>query len=409
MIQRGQSITNHVTGETLVFRTTSADTNGESVVVEAFVTPDGAVAAAHVHPSQQESFEIVAGELEFRVGRKKLVARPGDRVVVPAGTPHRFRNVGGQTAHFVCEVTPALGFEQLIETMFSLAGDGKVNRKGMPNPLRLAVIANHHFGDVRLPFPPAWLQRLGLLARGSDRTAARLPADVRGRGTEGPDRVRHLTTTRPGRKTSDDHHHLDAAAIGSERSRPARLAPLAGLGLIGGLIALFASPEEVRQGETPREVVAYAASHESWILAMAFFGLAVIPLGGVFVAALHARLRGIATATESTLVLIGGIAFTLSFSLALTIWSAPLTDIAGARELAVADAYLAIDDIGWFLFGASGVGVAMMAIPPRSRPAQPSRPAWLAGSASRWASRRSPRSRSSASSPGWRGSQARRS
>ena len=96
---------------------------------------------------------------------------------------------------------------------------------------------------------------------------------------------------------------------------------------------------------------------------MAFFGLAVIPLGGVFVAALHARLRGIATATESTLVLIGGIAFTLSFSLALTIWSAPLTDIAGARELAVADAYLAIDDIGWFLFGASGVGVAMMAIP----------------------------------------------
>ena len=58
---------------------------------------------------------------------------------------------------------PALGFEQLIETMFTLAADGKVNRKGMPNPLRLAVIANHHFGDVRLPFPPAWLQRLGLL------------------------------------------------------------------------------------------------------------------------------------------------------------------------------------------------------------------------------------------------------
>jgi len=60
-------------------------------------------------------------------------------------------------------VRPALGFEQLIETMFSLAADGKVNRKGMPNPLRLAVIANHHFGDVRLPFPPAWLQRLGLV------------------------------------------------------------------------------------------------------------------------------------------------------------------------------------------------------------------------------------------------------
>jgi len=29
----------------------------------------------------------------------------------------------------------------------------------MPNPLRLAVIARHDFDDVRLPFPPAWLQR----------------------------------------------------------------------------------------------------------------------------------------------------------------------------------------------------------------------------------------------------------
>ena len=59
-------------------------------------------------------------------------------------------------------MSPALGFEQLIETMFSLAADGKVNRKGMPNPLRLAVIARHHFEDVRLPFPPVWMQRLGL-------------------------------------------------------------------------------------------------------------------------------------------------------------------------------------------------------------------------------------------------------
>lgn len=53
-------------------------------------------------------------------------------------------------------------FEALLETMFALAADGKTNRKGMPNPLRLAVIARHHFDDVRLPFPPAWMQRTGL-------------------------------------------------------------------------------------------------------------------------------------------------------------------------------------------------------------------------------------------------------
>jgi len=32
----------------------------------------------------------------------------------------------------------------------------------MPNPLRLAVIANAHFDTVRLPFPPALLQRFAL-------------------------------------------------------------------------------------------------------------------------------------------------------------------------------------------------------------------------------------------------------
>jgi quercetin dioxygenase-like cupin family protein len=162
MIYTGQSIENPVTGERLVFRKTAADTNGEAVVVETFVRPNGFVAAAHVHPRQEERFEVLAGTVEFRVGRNTIVAEPGDRVVVPAGTSHRFRNAGEETAHFLCEVRPALGFEQLIETMFSLAADGKTNRKGMPNPLRLAVIARHHFDDVRLPFPPARLQRLGL-------------------------------------------------------------------------------------------------------------------------------------------------------------------------------------------------------------------------------------------------------
>ena len=50
----------------------------------------------------------------------------------------------------------------MIETVFGLASDDKTNRKGMPNPLRLAVITNAHFDTVRLPFPPAAVQRLAL-------------------------------------------------------------------------------------------------------------------------------------------------------------------------------------------------------------------------------------------------------
>ena len=78
------------------------------------------------------------------------------------GTPHRFWNAGDDEARFVCEVRPALRFESLIETMFTLAAEGKTNGKGLPNPLRLAVIARSHFDTVRLPFPPARLQRAAL-------------------------------------------------------------------------------------------------------------------------------------------------------------------------------------------------------------------------------------------------------
>jgi len=162
MIRAGDSIENPVTGERLVFHKTSAETGGEAVVVECILQPNGFVAAAHVHPSQEERFEVLRGTVGFRVGREKLVAGPGKRLTVPAGTPHKFWNDGDEVAHFVCEIRPALQFESLIETMFNLATDGKTNRKGMPNPLHLAVIARAHFDTVQLPFPPAIVQRLGL-------------------------------------------------------------------------------------------------------------------------------------------------------------------------------------------------------------------------------------------------------
>ena len=162
MIRAGDSLEIPVTGERIVFRKTSAETNGESVLFECFVKPSGFVAKAHVHPFQEERFEILEGSLTFKLDGQELPTGPGDRVLVPAGKKHQFWNASEEEAHFLCEVSPAFEFEQLIETMFSLAQAGKTNRKGMPNPLRLAVIAKAHFDTVRLPFPPAWMQRVGL-------------------------------------------------------------------------------------------------------------------------------------------------------------------------------------------------------------------------------------------------------
>jgi quercetin dioxygenase-like cupin family protein len=162
MIRPGDRLENPVTGEVLIFHRTSEQTNGESVLVETIVRPGGFVAAGHVHPYQSERFQVLAGRLGLRVGERELVALPGAVALVPPGTPHRFWNAGEGEARFLCEVRPALRFESLIETMFTLAAEGKTNRKGMPNPLRLAVIARAHFDTVRLPFPPTSLQRAAL-------------------------------------------------------------------------------------------------------------------------------------------------------------------------------------------------------------------------------------------------------
>lgn len=162
MIRKGDRLENPITGEVLIFHRTSRETDGESVLVETIVRPDGFVAAAHVHPFQSERFEILEGLLGIRVGRKERLAGPGEVATVAPGTAHRFWNAGDDEARFLCEVRPALQFESLIETMFTLAAEGRTNRKGMPNPLRLAVIAKAHFDTVRLPFPPAWVQKAGL-------------------------------------------------------------------------------------------------------------------------------------------------------------------------------------------------------------------------------------------------------
>jgi quercetin dioxygenase-like cupin family protein len=162
MIRTGDTIENPVTGERITFLATSRDTDGEAVVIETVVQPDGFVAAAHVHPSQSERFAVAEGTLGLKVDGEKLTLGPGDVAVVEPGTPHKFWNAGDEPVRFVCEVRPALQFESLLETMFDLAADGKTNRKGMPNPLRLAVIAKAHFDTVRLPFPPDWMQAAGL-------------------------------------------------------------------------------------------------------------------------------------------------------------------------------------------------------------------------------------------------------
>lgn len=162
MINCGDTLTNPITGESMTFITTSRETGGEYVEIELRAEPDAFVAAAHVHPAQTETFQVIEGTLAVQVGRETLEAKAGDVLVVEPGRAHKWWNGGDSELVFRCRVSPALQFESLIETMFALASDGKTNKKGMPNPFRLAVIARAHLDTVVLPFPPVWMQKAAL-------------------------------------------------------------------------------------------------------------------------------------------------------------------------------------------------------------------------------------------------------
>jgi quercetin dioxygenase-like cupin family protein len=155
MAYAGQILDNPISGERIIFRQTAADTDGELLAIDLVLAADGQVPGAHVHPSQEERFEVVSGTMKFRLGHKKITARAGDVVVVPAGSVHRFANAGDEPAHVRVEVRPALKMEQLFETTVALAQEGRTNRKGMPRPLDLALFVREYQDEVRAPFPPA--------------------------------------------------------------------------------------------------------------------------------------------------------------------------------------------------------------------------------------------------------------
>ena len=146
----------------MTFVETAADTGGERVVIELRADPGGSVAAAHVHPSQRETFKVVSCTLGAKVAGREAELQSGQVLGVAPGVAHTWWNADDDELVFRCEIRPALQFEPLIETMFSLAADGKTNKKGMPNPFRLAVIANAHFDTVQLPVVPAWMQKVAL-------------------------------------------------------------------------------------------------------------------------------------------------------------------------------------------------------------------------------------------------------
>ncbi|MBW3579225.1 MAG: cupin domain-containing protein [Actinobacteria bacterium] len=107
-----------------------------------------------MHPRSRESFQLVAGQLWLRIGGQERILQAPATIDIPAGTAHTFWNDGPETASIAVSFEPAGTFEHFLETVYELAADRRTNSKGVPNPLRMAVIAREHLNASHSRGPP---------------------------------------------------------------------------------------------------------------------------------------------------------------------------------------------------------------------------------------------------------------
>ena len=106
-------------GDHYTFLVTGEESGGAYFAMEALVPPGGGP-PPHTHSREDETFYLVEGEIQFRLGDETVVAGPGDFVNVPRGTVHCFTNSGAGTARMILTFTPA-GMERFFEETLEAA------------------------------------------------------------------------------------------------------------------------------------------------------------------------------------------------------------------------------------------------------------------------------------------------
>ena len=167
MAKAGDVIGHPVTGERIEFLKTARETDGRSLRMGLLVEPRGFAAVEHVHPNQDERFEILSGRFRYRVDGVEREAGAGEVVEVPKGVTHVWRNAGEEDLRMIIEFRPALRSEEFFESFFALGQDGKTDPEtGMPNPVRTATVLHEFRDEIRPVKPPQFVQPVlfGMLA-----------------------------------------------------------------------------------------------------------------------------------------------------------------------------------------------------------------------------------------------------
>src|SRR3954465_8971928 len=129
-MRAGDRIENPVTGQRLTFLT--IDDPG-LFRAEGWFPPGGFAGVEHVHPVQDEHFEVLAGSAAFSVSGAETVLGATETIDVPAGVRHTFRNAGPDDMRVLFEFRPGpASTVRFYELYFAFAQEGRVNDDAMP-------------------------------------------------------------------------------------------------------------------------------------------------------------------------------------------------------------------------------------------------------------------------------------
>lgn len=101
-------------GNEMTFKVASADTNGAFSLCEFTAEAGFPGPPLHIHHGHDETFYMLEGEMQFRLGDGTVCAGHGSFLLAPKGVAHSFWNPGSKSARMLVLCTPA-GYEKYFE------------------------------------------------------------------------------------------------------------------------------------------------------------------------------------------------------------------------------------------------------------------------------------------------------
>jgi mannose-6-phosphate isomerase-like protein (cupin superfamily) len=151
-----------VTGDTLTMPDgtsfsiveSAADSGGKRIEFEITMAPGALGPPKHFHPRQEESWNVLEGELSVFVDDGWRTLGEGESLLIPPDTVHTLRNRSPGAVRFRDVHEPALDFQDYIEALHRQAAAGKITSRMTPSTLIHGAMVLHQHRTTQLSASP---------------------------------------------------------------------------------------------------------------------------------------------------------------------------------------------------------------------------------------------------------------